>query len=563
MTAAADAARPTVPPHASSWDVLDWLSTTDHKRIGILYVVTALAYFAIAGLFAMLMRAQLAQPGQQLLDEQTYNQLFTMHGTLMMLFFATPIVSGFANYLIPLQIGAADMAFPRLNALSYWLFAFGGMIVLLGFASIGGAAAGGWTSYATLTEPPYMASPGMDLWIIGVALVGISSLMGAVNFIATIYGRRAPGMTMFRMPQFTWAMLVTSTLILFAFPPLTAALAMLLIDRQFGGSFFNVARGGDPILWQHLFWFFGHPEVYIVALPAFGIMSEIVPVFSRKPIFGYRAMVLSLAAIAALSMAVWAHHMFTTGAVSLPFFSAASFLIAVPTGVKIFNWIATMWRGSLQFSVPMLFAVGLIYVFTIGGITGVIVASPPLDFNAQDTYYVVAHMHNVLIGSTVFMAFAGIYFWFPKMFGRILNPTLGKLHFWAWLIGVTLTFVPQYQLGAEGMPRRIATYPGNPGWADLNLLSTAGAFLLLLGSVPFLMAVIGAFRRPADAPDDPWEGNSLEWATSSPPPHHNFRFLPPIRSERPVFDARVAALPDRGRRPDERPEAPPIGAAGR
>jgi cytochrome c oxidase subunit 1 len=458
-----------------------------------------------------------------------------------MLFFATPVVSGFANFLVPLQIGAADMAFPRLNALSYWLFVFGGIIVLLGFGTTGGAAAGGWTSYATLTEQPFMSGPGMDLWIVGVALVGLSSIMGGLNFIATIYGRRAPGMTMLRMPLFTWSILVTATLILFAFPSITAALAMLLIDRKFGGSFFNPAVGGDPILYQHLFWFFGHPEVYIVAIPAFGIMSEIVAVFSHKPLFGYRAMVLSLAAIAALSMAVWAHHMFTTGAVSLPFFSIASFLIAVPTGVKIFNWLATMWRGHIRLEVPMLWAFGLIYVFTIGGITGVMTASPPIDFNAQDTYFVVAHMHNVLIGATVFMTFGGLYFWWPKMFGRLLNRRLGVAHFWLWLIGVTLTFLPQYQLGAEGMPRRIATYPANPGWADLNLLSTIGSFVLLLGSLAFVAAVIGSLRRPADAPADPWAANSLEWATSSPPPHHNFGSLPPIRSERPVFDARLAA----------------------
>jgi cytochrome c oxidase subunit 1 len=541
MTAVTAPATVAVGPRPKTWDVLDWISTTDHKKIGILYVVTSFVYMAIAGLFAEVMRIQLATPGGGVVDEQTYNELFTMHGTLMMLFFATPIVSGFANYLVPLQIGAADMVFPRLNALSYWLFAFGGVIVLLGFATAGGAAAGGWTSYATLTEEPYMSGPGMDLWIVGVALTGFSSIFGAVNFIATIYGRRAPGMTMIRMPLFTWSILVTATLILFAFPSITAALAMLLIDRKAGGSFFDPANGGNPILYQDLFWFFGHPEVYIVALPAFGIMSEIVPVFARKPLFGYRAMVLSLAAIAALSMAVWAHHMFTTGEVSLPFFSLASFFIAVPTGVKIFNWLATCWRGSLRFTVPMLWAFGLIYVFTIGGITGVMVASPPLDFNAQDTYFVVAHMHNVLIGATVFMAFGGVYFWFPKMFGRMLNPTLGKLHFWLWLIGMTLTFTPQYQLGAEGMPRRIATYPAEPGWALMNQLSTVGALILLVGSVPFVLAILGALRRPADAPDDPWEANSLEWATSSPPPHHNFRFLPPIRSERPVFDARLAA----------------------
>jgi cytochrome c oxidase subunit 1 len=525
-------------------DFVSWVSTTDHKRIGILYVATAMAFFLVAGLMAEAIRIQLARPDQSVVSASLYDQLFTIHGTLMLLFFATPIGSGFANYLIPLQVGTADMAFPRLNMLSYWLFLFGGIIVLLGFFTASGAAATGWTAYTPLATDLYSARPGMDLWIVGVALVGISSLMAAVNFIVTIYARRAPGMTMLRLPLFTWAILITSTLILFAFPPLTAALAMLLIDRQFGGSFFNAAAGGDPILWQHLFWFFGHPEVYIVILPAFGIMSEVVPVFSRKPLFGYRAMVLSMVAIAALSMAVWAHHMFTTGLVSLPFFSALSLLIAVPTGIKIFNWIATMWGGALRFTVAMLWAIGLIYVFTIGGITGVMVASPPIDFQAQDSYFVVAHLHNVLIGGTVFAAFAGIYFWFPKMTGRFLSERLGRIHFWAWILGFTLTFVPQYQLGAEGMPRRVVTYSASTGWDTLNLISTVGAVILFLGTIPFLVAFVLAMRAPRTATDDPWEANSLEWATTSPPPHHNFGHLPPIRSERPVFDARLAAAGD-------------------
>jgi cytochrome c oxidase subunit 1 len=526
---------------AMSWGLAAWLSTTDHKRIGLLYIVTAFALFLLAGVMAVLMRVQLAAPEQALIGESAYNQLFTIHGTIMMLFFATPVAVGFANYLVPLQIGAADMAFPRLNALSYWLFLFGAIIVLLGFFTASGAAASGWTAYVPLTEEPYMAYPGMDLWIVGVALSGVSSILGGVNFVTTIFGRRAPGMTMWRMPLFTWSILVTSVLILFAFPAITAALAMLLIDRRLGGNFFDPAAGGDPILYQHLFWFFGHPEVYIVVLPFFGIVSEVIPVFSRKPLFGYRSMAFAMILIAAYSMTVWAHHMFTTQAVSLPFFSFMSLLIAVPTGIKIFNWIATMWGGSLEFRVPLLWCIGVIYIFTIGGITGVILASPPLDFHAQDTYYVVAHMHNVLIGGSVFAAFAGVYFWFPKMTGRFLDERLGRLHWGAWMLGFSLTFLPQYQLGAEGMPRRVATYAAETGWASLNLLSTAGALLLAFGTLPLLIAVAVALRRPQTAPDDPWAANSLEWATTSPPPHHNFDRLPPIRSTRPVFDQRAGA----------------------
>jgi cytochrome c oxidase subunit 1 len=516
----------------------DWLTATDHKRIGLLYLGSAMAFFLLAGLIALVMRAELAAPGLQLIDEDTYDELFTIHGTVMLLIFGTPAFAGFANFLVPLQIGAAEMAFPRLNALTYWLFLFGSLIVLSGFLTVGGAASAGWTGYAPLSDRLYTPGPGLDLWIVGLFLTGVSTVLGAVNFTATVYTRRAPGMTMLRLPLFTWAVLVTSALVLFAFPALTAALAMLFIDRNLGGSFFDPTGGGDPILWQHLFWFFGHPEVYILILPFFGIVSEIVPVFSRKPLFGYRLMVLALVLIAGYSMAVWAHHMFTTGAVNLPFFSFVSFAIAVPTGIKIFNWIATMWRGELRFPTPMLWAVGLIYVFTIGGISGVVVASPPLDFHLQDTYYVVAHMHNVLIGGTVFAIFGGVYFWFPKATGRRLSERLGKLHFWSWIAGFTLTFLPQYQLGASGMPRRFADYPADAGWTELNLLSTVGSVVLGLGVLPFLAAVVLALIRPPDQPDDPWEANSLEWATSSPPPAHNFVALPPIRSERPVFDAR-------------------------
>jgi cytochrome c oxidase subunit 1 len=546
--------------------LLDWLTTTDHKRIGALYIASAFGFALVAGGIAEVIRLELAAPGQQLVDASTYNQLFTVHGTLMLLFFAGPLAIGFANAIMPLQIGAADMAFPRLNALSYWLFLFGGLIVMGGFLTTGGAAAAGWTGYPPLSGAAFSPGAGMDMWIVGVALVGVSGVLGAVNFMVTIYARRAPGMHMFRMPMFTWTILVTSTLILFAFPSVTAALAMLFIDRHFGGGFFDPTRGGDPVLWQHLFWFFGHPEVYILVLPFFGIISEVVPVFSGKPLFGYRLMVFAVILIASLSMGVWAHHMFTTGQVDLPFFSLLSLLIAVPTGIKIFNWIATMWRGNLRFTVPMLWCIGMLYVFTIGGITGVMLASPPIDYQAQDTYFVVAHLHNVLIGGTMFAGFAGVYFWFPKLTGRRLDERLGKIHWFLWVLGFVVTFVPQYMLGAEGMPRRIADYPPDRGWDQLNFISTVGALMLGVGMLPFLLAVWRAMRRAPDQPPDPWGGNSLEWATTSPPPHHNFEELPPIRSFRPVYDARVAAEAaagvSAGRPPSEGPPSDPADAPG-
>ena len=529
--------------------ILDWIQTTDHKRIGILYITTAFAFFFVGGLLAEIMRTELIGPDVQLVSENTYNSLFTMHGTIMLLLFATPMAIGLANFVVPLQIGAADMAFPRLNALSYWLFLFGSLIVLSSFLTAGGAPAIGWYAYAPLTEPPYSSGPGVDLWSIGLVVSGLASVLGSVNFVATIYSRRAPGMTMFRMPIFTWNILVTAILIMFAFPPLTAALIMLFIDRNFGGAFFDVARGGSAVLWQNIFWFFGHPEVYILILPFFGVITEIIPVFSRKPVFGYRSFVLATVTIASLSMAVWAHHMFTTGAVNLPFFSIVSLLIAVPTGIKFFNWTATMWRGHLSFPTPMLWAMGFLYLFLIGGVTGVMLASPPLDFHFEDTYFVVAHFHATLVGGTVFAVFAGTYFWFPKMTGRRLDERLGKLHFWSWFVGFILTFAPQFQLGLEGMPRRIAHYTASPAWQPLNDLSTVGAYLLAVGILPFVLAVLKALRSPADQPDDPWGGYSLEWATASPPPHHNFHHLPPIRSERPAFDARMAAAGLDPRRP--------------
>jgi cytochrome c oxidase subunit 1 len=528
-------------------DLLAWLMTTDHKRIGVMYGVAALGFFIAAGVMALVIRAELAVPGLQFVSAQTYDGLFTIHGTAMMLLFATPMVAAFANFLVPLQIGAADMVFPRLNALSFWLFLFGGIIVLSGFLVAGGPADVGWTGYAPNSTLTYSTTTGTDLWIVGLILTGAASIMGAVNFMATIIGRRAPGMSMLRVPVFSWAILVTSVLILYGFPAITGALFMLLFERRFGAAFFDPARGGDPVLWQHLFWFFGHPEVYIIALPFFGVVGEVIPVFSRKPLFGYKAFVLATILIGAYSMTVWAHHMFTTGVIALPFFSATSFVIAVPTGVKFFNWIATMWRGQLTFPTPMLWAVGFLFTFLFGGITGVIVASAPVDFQFQDTYFVVGHIHNVLVGGSVYAMWAGITFWFPKITGRRLNEKLGKAQFWLWTLGFVLTFLPQYQLGALGMPRRYADYPADAGWTQLNLISSIGSAIIASSVLIFVIAVVEALRRPRDQPDDPWEGNSLEWWTSSPPPHHNFRSLPPIRSERPVFDARVAASQRAGR----------------
>jgi cytochrome c oxidase subunit 1 len=533
-------AHPAAPHERPQATLVDYLTTVDHKKIGILYLYTAFGVFLFAGVLALLVRYELAAPGLQLLGENTYNEAFTMHGTMMVLLFAVQVTTGLANFFVPLQIGAADVAFPRLNALSYWLYLFGTLIVISSFFVAGGTAATGWTAYPPLSSSTYQQGTGVDLWIIGLAVVGIAAIMGGVNFVTTILNLRAPGMTMFRMPLFTWTVLVNQLIILFAFPPLTAGLAMLFLDRNFGAAFFDPTHGGDPILFQHLFWFFGHPEVYIVILPAFGMISEVIPVFSRKPLFGYRAMVFAVFGIAALSFGVWAHHMFSTGAVNLPWFSIMTMLIAVPTGIKIFNWVATMWRGAITFTTAMLMAIGFLLVFLIGGITGVFLASPPIDFAVTDTYYVVAHFHYVMVGGLFFALFAGLYFWFPKMSGRFLSEGWGRLHFWTLFVGFNLTFFPQFILGLEGMPRRIADYHVD-AWQPLNLASSVGAFLVGASTLPFLWNVYRSLRRGAPAGADPWEGNSLEWSTSSPPPSHNFHELPPIRSERPTFDQRHAA----------------------
>ncbi len=513
------------------------LTTTDHKLIGKLYLTTSVLWFMAGGIMALLMRSELAFPGNQIVSDEVYNQLFTMHGTIMLLLFATPLFFGFANAIMPLQIGAPDVAFPRLNMLSYWLYLFGGLITASGFLTPGGAASFGWFAYVPLSDG--VASPGVggDLWVMGLWMAGLGTILGAVNFVTTIICMRAPGMTMFRMPIFTWNTLVTSLLVLIIFPILAAALLALEADRQFGAHVFDPSHGG-PILWQHLFWFFGHPEVYVIALPFFGIVTEVIPVFSRKPIFGYIGLVGATLLIGMLSVAVWAHHMFVTGAVDLDFFSGMSLLIAVPTGVKFFNWIGTMWGGSVSMDTPLLWTFGFLTTFLFGGLTGVILASPPLDFHVSDSYFVVAHFHYTVFGTVVFAMFSGFYFWWPKFTGKMLDERLGKIHFWLTFVGFHTTFLIQHWLGVEGMPRRYADYLPSDGFTTLNQISTIGAFVLAAAMLPFLYNVYKTARSaPMVDSDDPWGwGRSLEWATSCPPPRHNFHSLPRIRSESPAFD---------------------------
>jgi len=517
--------------------VVKWLTSTDHKVIAHLYLLSSFIFFLIAGAMALIMRGELAEPGLQLVSNEQYNQLFTMHGTLMLLMFATPLFVGFANLVMPLQIGAPDVAFPRLNMVSYWLYLFGSCVALLGFFTPGGAASFGWFAYAPLNDVVNSPTVGADLWIVGLTVSGLGTILGSVNFITTILCMRAPGMTMFRMPIFTWNILMTSVLAVMIFPLLAAALIVLEVDRKFGAHVYDTNNGG-AILWQHLFWFFGHPEVYVIALPFFGIVSEILPVFSRKPIFGYKGLVFATIAIAGLSVAVWAHHMYVTGAVLLPFFSFMTMLIAVPTGVKFFNWIGTMWGGSLSFETPMLWTIGFLVTFLFGGLTGVILAAPPLDFHVSDSYFVVAHFHYVVFGTVVFAMFAGFYFWWPKITGRMLDERLGKIHFWWLFVGFHMTFLVQHWLGTQGMPRRYADYLPSDGWTLLNQWSTLGSLILGSSTIIFLYNVYKTWRTaPLVTVDDPWGwGNSLEWATSCPPPRHNFTSLPRIRSERPAFD---------------------------
>jgi len=520
--------------------IISWLITTNHKRVGILYMVTSLAFFGVAGFLADVIRLQLVQPDASFVSPNVYNEVFTLHGTAMIFLFIAPFSFGLANYLVPLQIGAADMAFPRLNAYSYWIFLIGGVTIFGGLGVEGGAGNAGWTGYAPLSTIQTAAGTGMDLWILGLILVSLSTTLTAINSLVTILVFRAPGMSMWRIPVFCWDVLVTFLLVLMAFPSLFVALFSLLLERHLGAKLFDAPWGGDPVMYQHLFWFFGHPEVYVMILPAFGMITEIVGVFSRKPIFGYSGLVLSAFGIAGLSMSVWAHHMFTTGAVNDPFFSAMSFAIAVPTGIKFFNWIATMWRGEISLDTPMLFAIGFMLNFLLGGVTGVMVASPPIDFNVEDSYFLVSHFHYVLGGGAMFAIFGALYMWWPKIWGVKLNERLGKLHFWSMMIGFNLVFFPMMLLGVAGMPRRVYTYPNLPGWGTLNFVETIGAAIITVSTAVFIWNIVMSHRTAeAQRPlaDDPWGGGqALEWATSSPPPEFNFHALPPIRSKRPAFD---------------------------
>ena len=529
---------PRVVPRSKGRMVVNWITSTDHKTIGYMYLISSFAFFCIAGVMALLIRAELFEPGMQILEtKEQYNQLFTMHGTLMLLMFGTPLFVGFANVIVPLQIGAPDVAFPRLNALAFWFFLFGSLIATAGFLTPQGAASFGWYAYAPLSNASFTPGAGGDLWVFGLILSGFGTIMGAVNFITTIIAMRAPGMTVWRMGLFTWNTLITSLLVIMVFPPLAAALFALGMDRTLGGHIFDPANGG-AVLWQHLFWFFGHPEVYVLALPFFGIVSEIIPVFSRKPLFGYKGLVFATIAIAALSVTVWAHHMYVTGAVMLSFFAFMTMMIAVPTGVKFFNWIGTMWQGSITFETPMLWVLGFMFTFLFGGLTGVILATPPLDFHVSDSYFVVAHFHYVIFGTVVFGMFAGFYFWWPKFTGKMLNERIGKIHFWLLFLGFHMTFLIQHWLGVDGMPRRYADYLPEDNFTWMNQISTVGAMLLGVSMIPWFWNVYTTWRNGTKVEvDDPWGfGGSLEWATSCPPPRHNFTSLPRIRSERPALD---------------------------
>jgi len=526
------------PEEHADHGLLAWMTTVDHKRIGILYLVTAVLFFGIGGLEALVMRLQLVVPNNSLVSPKTFNQLFTMHGTTMIFLVVMPTLVGFANYLVPLMIGARDMAFPRLNALSYWLYPLGGLLLHFSMMT-GGTPAAGWFSYAPLSETPFSSGLGTDYWILSILVLGIGSVGGAINIIATVLTLRAPGMKLTRVPLFVWMTFITAILIILALPVLNAAMVMLLIDRRLDAHFFLTSGGGNAVLWQHVFWTFGHPEVYIMALPAFGMISEIIPVHARKPIFGYELVAASTVAIAILSFGVWAHHMFAAGLGHSAdmFFAAGSMLIAVPTGVKIFNWIATMWGGSIRFTTAMMFATAFLLEFVVGGLSGITFASAPIDWQVTDSYYVVAHFHYVLFGGTAFAVMGGAYYWFPKMTGRLLSERLGRWHFWLMVVGFNATFFVQHFLGLLGMPRRVYTYGEHPYWTVLNQISTAGAVIMGVATLIFVTNIVRSLRRGEPAGDNPWDGWSLEWLTSSPPPHDNFPAgVPPISGRRPLWD---------------------------
>jgi cytochrome c oxidase subunit I len=529
-----------------------WVATVDHKRLGLLYIMASLLFFVIAGIEATLIRTQLIFPNLHIVDPDTFNRLFTMHGTTMVFLVGMPFIAGFANYLVPLMIGARDMAFPRLNAFGFWIFFFGAL--LLYFSYIGGGGLGGsgsapdvgWFAYAPLTERAFSRGHATDYWILGVLISGIGSIASAINVIVTTISMRCPGMTLTKMPMFVWTMLVDSWLIVIALPPLTAAQIMLLLDRYLGANFFNTQKGGSAVLWQHFFWIFGHPEVYILIFLAFAALNEIIPVFSRKPIFGRQAMVGALVAIGFISLGVWAHHMFAVGMTSWSntFFAASTVLVGVPTGIKIFNWTATMYGGKLRMTVPMLFCCAFLLQFLCAGLTGIMLGMVPFDWQLHDSYFVVAHFHYTLAGGLVFGIFAGLYYWYPKVTGRMFNEKWGKWHFWLFVIGFNLTFLPQHMLGFLGMPRRIYTYAPGRGWELWNFLSSCGVPFQIAAILFFVVNFVYSARKGEPAGDDPWDAWTLEWATSSPPPEYNFEKLPVVRSSRPLWDLKHPQDPD-------------------
>jgi len=584
MTTVAEPPQPVEAPPAPSASTLErmlqrptatrgfwsWWTTVDHKKIGLLYGVLAILFFVVGGIEALLIRVQLFQPNGSVLTSGQYNQLFTMHGTTMVFLVGMPIAIAFGNYFIPLMIGARDVAFPRLNMFGFWVFILGGAFIYSSFF-LGGAPDGGWFGYTPLTSAPisagFLPGRGPDFWTVGLVLLGIGTTTSAVNFIVTILNMRAPGMTLMRMPVFVWMMLVTAFLAVFAMPVVTAALIQVFMDRNFASNFFVTTNGGDPLLYQHLFWLFGHPEVYILILPGMGIISEVLPVFSRKPLFGYAVVVFSGIAIGFMGWGVWAHHMFATGIgpVALSAFALSTMFIAVPTGVKIFNWLGTMIGGALRLRVAMLFAIGFIAQFTIGGLSGVMHSIVPADTQQTDTYFVVAHFHYVLFGGLIFAVFAGIYYWFPKIFGRMMNETLGKWNFWLLVIGFNLTFFPMHILGLQGLPRRTYQYADGLGWQTMNQLATIGGFITAISVATFAVNAIWSWRRGQIAGPDPWDGRTLEWSISSPPPEYNFLEVPQVHSRDDFWhqkyteddEGRMIPLP-RGASDDEEP--PSAGA---
>jgi cytochrome c oxidase subunit 1 len=529
-----------------------WVETVDHKRLGLMYMATALFFFLVAGIMATVIRIQLAIPNNHFVPPDTYNRLFTMHGSTMVFLVGMPVVAGLSNYLIPLMIGARDMAFPRLNAFGYWIFLFGGILLYFsylgggGLTGTGSAPDVGWFAYSPLTEPAFSRGHATDYWTLGILVMGIGSIVSSINVIATTLSMRCEGMTLSRMPMFVWTMLVDAWLILIAVPPLSAAQFMLLADRYLGSNFFNTQSGGSAVLWQHFFWIFGHPEVYILIFPAFATLSEVVPVFSRKPIFGRAAMVGAIVAIGFISTGVWAHHMFTVGMTSISniFFAFSTMLVGIPTGIKIFNWAATMYGGKIRFSTAMLFCVAFLFQFLVAGLTGIMLGVAPFDWQLTDSYFVVAHFHFTLVGGFVFGLFAAIYYWFPKVSGRLMSEKLGKWHFWLFCLGFNLTFVPQHFLGFLGMPRRIYTYAPGRGWDALNLMSSLGVVFQVAAVLFFAWNVIHSLSQGEVAGDDPWDAWTLEWATTSPPPEYNFEQVPEVRSSRPLWDLKHPDDPD-------------------